>query len=260
MFVSFKQRLANKELVPTFTVSRLIHPVVIEMFALCGGYRGFWIDQEHCHNTTEQLMVSALAARAHEMDCFVRIPPTGYWQVTQCMEAGAGGVMGAQIHSADQAAEFVSWTKFPPKGCRGLNNNGRDANYSHKPAAQFVTDANRDSFVAIQIETLGALKEADEIAAHPDVDLLFVGPADLSLSLGVVGEFHHAKLWEAIQHIGAVVKKHGKSWGAVTPDPQFAERAVELGCQMPTMGNDVLVLRRGVEFFKSAFGKSFGGI
>ena len=165
--------------------------------------------------------------------------------------------MAAQIHSSDQAEEFVSWAKFSPRGTRGLNTGGRDANYTHKPPAEFIVDANKDNFVAIQIETTGAVDDADAIAAIDGVDLLFVGPADLSLALGVVGQFHDAKLWEAIDKVAAACKRHGKGWGAVTPDPKFAERAVENGCRMPTMGNDVLTLRRGIDAIKTAFAKHF---
>lgn len=257
MTTSFKQMLTNGELIPTFAVARVCHPVVVEMFGLAGGYRGFWIDQEHAFVSTEQVVTLSLAARANDFDCFVRMPPTGYWQVTQCFEAGAGGVMGAQIQNADHAREFTSWTKFSPDGVRGINMSGRDANYTHKPIAQFRDDANRDLFVAIQIETLGALEQADQIAAIDGVDLLFIGPADLSLALGVVGQFHHEKLWDAITKVARACEQHGKAWGAVVPDPKFADRAVELGCRMPTIGNDTLTLRRGVEALKSAYSSQF---
>lgn len=257
MPTSFKQLLAGEELIPTFGLARVIHPVIVDMFALAGGYRGFWIDQEHAFVSSEQVMMLALAARANDMDCFVRMPPSGYWQVTQALEAGAGGVMGAQIHSADHAREFTSWAKFAPAGTRGINSGGRDAHYTHKPLAQFAVDANRDSFVAIQIETLGALQDADAIAAIDGVDLLFIGPADLSLVLGVVGQFHHEKLWEAIGRVAAACRRHGKGWGAVVPDPKFADRAIELGCRMPTIGNDSLTIRRGIESLKTTFGNQF---
>ncbi len=256
---TFKELLATDETIVTFAIGRIPHPIIIEMFALAGGYHGFWIDVEHGPISTNDVIPMALAARANNFDCFVRMSPTGYWQVTQCLEAGAGGVMCAQVQSADHAREFVRWAKFPPEGVRGLNAGGRDCNYTHTPLVEFPAAANRNAMVAIQIETLGALNEADEIAAIYGVDLLFIGPSDLSMSLGVVAQFHHEKLWEAIHSVAAACKKHGKAWGAVTPDPKFADRAIEAGCRMPTFGNDLLVLRRGIEAFKSAFANQFSG-
>ena len=253
MTPTFKQRLAAGDTLRVFAVGRILHPVVIEMFGLAGGYDGFWIDAEHVALNTEQIVTLAVAGRANRFDCFVRIAPTGYSQVTQCLETGAGGVMAAQIHSAEEAEQFVRWAKFAPRGARGLNAGGCDAGYTHTPPARFVEEANRDLLTAIQIETAGAVEDAEAIAAIDDVDLLFVGPADLSLALGCVGDFHHEKLWDAIRRVAAACRNHGKAWGAVTPDPKFAERAREHGCRMLTIGNEVLCLRRGIEAFQQAF-------
>ena len=254
---TFKERLAADEVVRVFALGRLVQPLLVEMFGLADGYHGLWVDQEHVTHTTPELAAVALAARANEFDSFVRMAPTGYSQVTQCLEAGMGGVMAAQIHSADQAAEFLSWTKFSPQGVRGLNAGGRDANYSHMPPADFIEESNKKSFVAIQVETLGSVHEAEAIAALEGVDLLFVGPADLSLALGVVGQFHHEKLWDAISKVAQACERHGKHWGAVVPDPEFADKALQLGCRMPTMGNDVLTLRRGIDAIKTSFASQF---
>jgi 4-hydroxy-2-oxoheptanedioate aldolase len=254
MLKTFKQLLAEDRVLHTFAYGRVPHPVVIELFGLAGGFHGFWMDQEHSALTYDQICVAALAGRANDFDSFVRMAPIGYWQVTQNLEAGAGGVMAAQIHSAAQAEEFVRWTKFAPRGNRGINTGGRDAHYSFKTPAQFAADTNREQFVAIQIESGAAAAEADAIAEIDGVDLLFIGPADLSLSLGIVGQFHEAKLWEAIGKVAAACKSHGKHWGCVAPDPRFADRAIELGCRMVTTGSDVFALRKGVEAVKTMFG------
>jgi 2-dehydro-3-deoxyglucarate aldolase/4-hydroxy-2-oxoheptanedioate aldolase len=254
---TFKELLAAGDFVRVFVAGRVFHPIVIEVFGLAGGFHGFWLDGEHVGLSTEQMTTAALAARANGMDCFVRIPPVGYWHVTQCLEAGMGGVMAAQLRSADEAEQFVSWAKFAPRGTRGLNMGGRDADYTHKPPAQFVEEANRQNLVAIQIETLGALEDVDAIAAIDGVDLLFIGPADLSLALGVVGQFHHDRLWEAIGRVADASQRHGKAWGALVTDPQFADRAVELGCRLAAFGNDVIALRRGIAAIKESFASHF---
>ena len=257
MPTSYKELLATDEIIRTFAIGRIPSPILIEMFGLAGGFHGFWIDLEHGPITPADVITLSLAGRANNFDCFVRMPPTGYWQVTQCLESGANGAMSAQIQSADHAREFLSWTKFPPEGTRGLNSGGRDCDYTHKPLPQFAEEANRNHFVAIQIETLGALNEADDIAAIDGVDLLFIGPSDLSMALGVVGQFHHERVWEAIEKVAQACRKHGKAWGAVTPDPKFADRAVEAGCRMTTYCNDLVIIRRGIGAIKSAFGNHF---
>lgn len=257
MIKSFKQQLAEGTTLRVFSLGRIVHPLFIEMFAQAGGYHGFWVDAEHSDPTPDRLYVAALAARANQFDCFVRMPPIGYWAVTRVLEMGMSGVMASQIRSTDQAKQFLRWTKFPPQGERGTILTGRDANYSHKPVAQFCSDANRDTLVGIQIETAPAVDQVHDIAAIDGVDLLFVGPTDLSVVLGVPGQFHDEKLWEAIGRVGEACRRHGKSWGCVAPDPKFAERAIETGCRMLTLGNDVLVIRRGVEAFKTAFAARF---
>jgi 4-hydroxy-2-oxoheptanedioate aldolase len=238
---TFKELLASDQLIRTFVAGRVFHPIVIELFGLAGGYHGFWLDAEHVGLSTQQMIEAGLAARANGFDCFVRMPPVGYWHVTQCLEA----------------EEFVRWAKFAPRGSRGLNVGGRDADYTHKPLARFVDDANRQTFVAVQIETLGALDDVEAIAAIEGVDLLFIGPADLSLALGVVGQFHHERLWEAIERVAAAARAHGKAWGALVTDPSFADRAVANGCRLATFGTDVLALRRGIEAIKTSFAAHF---
>ncbi|MGE0758090.1 MAG: HpcH/HpaI aldolase/citrate lyase family protein [Pirellulaceae bacterium] len=254
---TFKQRMAEGETLRVFSLGRIVHPLFIEMFAQIGGYDGFWVDAEHSTPTPDQLYVTSLAARANQYDCIVRMPPIGYWEVTRVLEMGMSGVMASQIRSVDQAEQFVRWTKFPPVGERGTILTGRDANYSHKPVAQFCADANQHTLAGIQIETVPAVERVADIAAIPGVDLLFVGPTDLSVVLGIPGQFHDDRLWQAIGQVSEACRRHGKSWGCVAPDAKFADRAVDLGCGMVTMGNDVLIIRRGIEYFKTAFASRF---
>jgi 4-hydroxy-2-oxoheptanedioate aldolase len=256
-FKNFKQRLRAGETVRVFSLGRIVHPLFIEMFAQAGGYDGFWIDFEHSSPSPDDMYMCGLAARANKFDSFVRMPAIGYWAVTRALEMGMGGVMASQIRSVEQAQQFLRWAKFPPVGERGTILTGRDADYSHKPVAQFCADANRDTCVGIQIETTEAVERVNEIAAIEGVDYLFVGPTDLSVVLGVPGQFHHEKVWDAIQRVAEACRRNGKSWGCVSPDPKFADRAYETGCRLLSMGNEVLVIRRGIESFRTAFASRF---
>jgi 2-dehydro-3-deoxyglucarate aldolase/4-hydroxy-2-oxoheptanedioate aldolase len=240
---TLKQRLAAGETVFACACGRVPSHVIVQMVGLSGHFQAVWLDHEHCGFGGAQLEVMALAARATGMDSFVRLAPTDYASVTRCLEAGAGGVMGAMIHSAEQAAEFVRWAKFFPEGNRGLNNGGYDAGFGKLPLAEFTRRANENVFVAIQVETLGALEQADAIAGLEGVDLLFVGPADLSQALGRTGDFFHPDCLAAIDAVAAACQRHGKPWGAVSLSRDHSRMMLDKGCRLLSPANDVRMLQ-----------------
>ncbi|WP_425616364.1 HpcH/HpaI aldolase/citrate lyase family protein [Anatilimnocola sp. NA78] len=254
---SFKTLLAEGTLCRIFCSGRIIHPVVFDVVGMLGGFHGFWIDQEHAAVSYEQIVLASACGRANGLDNFVRMPMSNYAMATANLEAGAGGLMAARIESAKHAEEFMQWAKFQPRGIRGLNTSGYDADYGGKTLPQLAHDANRDSFVAIQIETLGALEECEAIAALDGVDLLFVGPSDLSQELGILAQWDNEKLWNAYAKVAAACKKHGKNWGTIAVNPGFAKRTYDMGCRMLSFGIDAVILRRGVEATRTAFGELF---
>lgn len=254
----FREKLAKNELCRVFQTGRIASPAVIDLYGFAGGFDGFWFDQEHCGLTYQQMEMAALAARANGFDALVRMAPTGYNVVTQAFESGCGGVMAARIESVAQAEEYVQWAKFAPRGNRGMNTSGYDAKYTHMQQLEFAEKANKETFVAIQIEMLGALYDCDAIAAIEGVDLLFIGPADLSQSLGVQGQRNHPKVWEGIEAVAKACKKHGKHWGVVPLDPPYADRCFELGCRMITFGNDVGAMRMGIAAITKAYESTYG--
>ena len=253
----FKELLASGRVIRVFCAGRLVHPVTVQMFGRAGGFDGFWLDQEHAGLSTEQITMAALAGRAMGLGSFVRMPVTNYAAVTQSLESGVDGVMAAQVTGVQEAEQFVRWSKFAPRGIRGANVQGSDADFTHKSLGELAVSANRDHFVAIQIETLAAVDQCDQIAAIDGVDLLFVGPSDLSQALGVLGERDHPKVWGAIDRVAEACKKQGKAWGIVPADARYAARCIEKGCRMITAGNDVLAMRLGIEAIKTAYRELF---
>lgn len=252
-----KEKLARGEIVRYAALGRVMHHNVINMIGFNGGFDGLWLDHEHVGFSMENLEIATAVARSQNLDCFVRIAPTDYALVTKCLEAGAGGVMAAMIYSVEQAEEFVRWAKFAPRGNRGLNVSGFDGRFTLTPLAKFTQEANANNFVAIQIETLSSVECVDEIAAIDGVDLLFVGPSDLSQALGVTGDFMHPKCLEAIDKVAAACRKHNKPWGAVTPNPEHCEMLHSKGCRMLSVTNDSRVVQAGLNAVKANFAKFF---
>jgi 2-dehydro-3-deoxyglucarate aldolase/4-hydroxy-2-oxoheptanedioate aldolase len=177
----------------------------------------------------------------------VRLAATDYATVMRPLEAGAGGIMAAQVRSAKETEQIVQWAKFQPRGLRGVNSCGIDGRYGTLPFAEYSRRANAETFLAIQIEHGDAVEDVARIAAVPDVDVLFIGPADLSQSLGIAGQWDHPRLWEAIERVAAAARAHQLAWAILPRDPAYARRCVELGCRMLSMGLDVWTVTKGLQ-------------
>lgn len=255
---TLKARMSRGELSLIVSIGRILHHNLVQIIAMHGGVHGFWFDLEHIDFPTAALETGVLAARAHGVDTFVRMPRTSYHRVTQSLEAGVGGAMAAQIKTVEEASEFASWCRFAPRGSRGLNTLGYDAGYGKLTLPEFVDSANQNTFAGIQIETVEALERVEEIAALENVDFLFLGPADLSVALGVPGEFLHPKCKAAIQRIGKACAAAKKGWGVVPFGPEHTDLCVDNGCRMISIGADVRILNLGIESMRKGFAKYTG--
>src|SRR5262245_13710636 len=206
MGARLKELLTQGKLVRVFGLGQLCHPKIVEMVGFHGGYDAVWLDQEHAGISIAQIEEAARAARGVGLDSFVRLYATDYATVMRPLEAGAGGIMAAQVRSAREAADVVRWAKFHPHGLRGVNSTGVDGRFGTLPALEYMQRANAETFIAIQIEHVDAVEEVEKIAEVPQVDVLFVGPADLAQSMGVPGEWDHSRLWSAIERVAAAAR------------------------------------------------------
>lgn len=253
-----KERLARGEVVRLFGVGQLFHPKLIEIVGEHGDFDGLWIDVEHGGLAMKDVELATMAARAYGLDHFVRLPATDYAAIMRPLEAGANGVMVSMVRSPEEAEQAVRWAKFHPRGERGLNGGNRDGRFGLMPIPEYVAKANAETFVGIQIETAGAIARAAEIAAIPDVDLLFVGPADISQVLGVPGDFENPRCLETIQGIARACASAGKPWGIVPRGPEYAQRAFDWGCRMFVFGFDIHVAHAGIRAAKARYETFFG--
>ncbi len=257
MAARIKEILARDAIVRVFGMGQLCSTKLIEIVALAGGYDAIWLDQEHSGLTVRDIELASLACRAHGLDSFVRVAPTDYATVMRPMEAGAGGVMAAQIRTAAEADQIVRWAKFHPRGLRGITGAGIDGKYTLIPQGEYAEQANRDTFVAIQIETLESVEHIAAIAAVNDVDLLFVGPSDLAQALGLTGQLDHPRCYEIIEHVAAACRAAGKPWGIIGRNSDYSSRWVERGCRFLVFGADVTLAQRGIAAIKQSFAKFF---
>ena len=201
-------------------------------------YDGIWVDAEH--RVWDPSDISAMLALHHvaDIDCLWRpatIEKTGLYRL---LEDGAAGLMIPHVSTPQRAQELVQAVKFPPLGDRGLDGAGLDAQFRIGPAAEYAQQANRETFLVVQIETPLALDNVEAIAAVPGVDVLFLGPGDMSLRLGCTPAVNDPVMLDAQQRIAAAARQHGKAWGRPVGSGDDARAVVQLGAQLVAFGND----------------------
>lgn len=248
-----KERLKQGKLVRVFGIGQLCHPKFVEIVGMHGGFDAVWLDQEHAGISIAQIEEGARAARGVGLDSFVRMAATDYATVMRALEAGAGGIMAAQVRSAREAEDVVRWAKFYPQGLRGVNGTGVDGRYGTVPMADYMRRANADTFIAIQIEHASAVEEVEKIAALKEVDVLFIGPADLGQSMGIVGDWNHPQLWQAFERVARAARANGIHWAILPPNLAYARRCLDLGCRMLSLGLDTWTVQRGLRAFLNEF-------
>lgn len=243
------RKLRAGDFVKVAGISRVTDPWLSEVVGKIG-YDVVWLDLEHRSFGVETIEPLSMACRATGMDLMVRICKTGYQSPMQALEFGANGLMVPHNRSAEEARQWVDWVRFPPLGKRGLDGAGRDADYGLADPHEYLNHANKEVFLALQVEDREAVECIEEIAAVDGFDLLFVGPGDLSLSYGVPMDFNHPLLIKAVERVARAAREHGKWWGTTTGTPEDAQRALDLGARMITAGGDHGCLVSG---FKEAF-------
>ena len=197
------------------TMIRMIRNPAIALVAANAGLDFIMLDMEHGAYNFETLADTASLARARGIDCFVRVPELSKGNVSRALDCGATGVMVPMIRDAKDARLFALWAKYAPVGERGFGGNSGHTEYRDEGGRtpQFMAEENPRVLTIAQIELACAVDVVDAIAAVEGIDALLIGPADLSNSLGVPGDFDHPKMDEAIANVAAAAKKHGKVFG-----------------------------------------------
>jgi 4-hydroxy-2-oxoheptanedioate aldolase len=200
------------------------------------GFDGVWVDGEH--RAFDARETQSLLAFHHlaDIDCMWRTPTLEKSLLYRLLEDGAAGLMIPHVSTPEKAQQLVQAVKFPPLGDRGLDGANLDADFNVNLAPTYPQDANRETFLAVQIETPQALDNVDAIAAVPGVDVVFLGPGDLSLRLGCSASVNDPKMMDAQKRFAAAARKHGKAWGRPVGTREDAKAILELGAQFIAYG------------------------
>ncbi len=214
-----------------------------------------WIDREHVPNDLSVLENQVRAAKAHDVDTIVRVPRGSYSDLIWPLEMDAAGIMVPHLMSVQDARLVVRQTRFHPLGRRPLDGGNADGAYCMVPLDQYVSEANQQRLVIVQIEDPEPMAELDAIAQVPGIDMLFFGPGDFSQGIGHTGEMGHSRVIEARRQIAQTAARYGKFAGTVASLDTLQE-TIALGYQFINVGADVLALadyfRRVVAAFRES--------
>lgn len=237
-----RSRLQTEVLAGTFL--NLGSATAVEIAASLG-FDWILIDLEHGSGSFAELRPQLIAAATGTASPIVRIPSVDADIVKFVMDSGAAGIMFPYVSSARDAARAVDFMKYPPVGNRGVAGIIRATDFG-KNWSNYFAEANARSLVVVQIETPEAVAAADEIAAVPGVDVLFVGPLDLSVNLGAPNQFTTQKFNDCLQQVVAVCRRHGKAAGILSR-PELARQHREMGLNFLALGSDTGSIMTGLQ-------------
>jgi 2-dehydro-3-deoxyglucarate aldolase/4-hydroxy-2-oxoheptanedioate aldolase len=168
-----------------------------------------------------------------------------YSLVARALDNGAQGIIFPRVEDPELLARAISWTKFPPKGVRGFGLTPSHVSYEKATIPQIIEHQNANIMVVLQIETKLAVERRDELLSIPGIDAIMIGPADLSISLGVPGEFDHPKMIETIGLVQESCLKHGVAPGIHLRALPLAKFWKERGMKFLSCGSDTGFLFEG---------------
>jgi 4-hydroxy-2-oxoheptanedioate aldolase len=227
-------------------------PVTAEIVGLAG-FDWVLIDLEHGAGG-ETDVAPQLQALAHTpAAAVVRVESAASQRIHRVLDMGAEGIMCPRISNSEEARQIVRALHYPPLGTRGVAKMVRATGFG-SDFAEYYQNARDNILGVVQIETLAVLDHLDEIAALDGVDVLFIGPADLSMELGIFGQFDHPKFKAALDATVAAARKAGKATGILFFNPHEYRMYHELGIRMIACGADAAFVSDGARRLAAELG------
>jgi 2-keto-3-deoxy-L-rhamnonate aldolase RhmA len=214
------------------------------------------IDNEHGSFSNESIADLSRMARILGLTPVVRIPELTYAHVAQSLDGGAQGIMLPRVTHPDQVHEVLAIMKYPPVGRRGCAMSRGHTNFRAGPVGENMEQANAESMLMVQIETAESVEHLASIVAIEGVDALFIGPNDLSISLGVPGQSDSPILLEAIDKVLKACKAQGVATAIQANDLVSAKRWAAAGMEIISYSSEIGLLvaaaSAGIEAIRAA--------
>lgn len=248
---NLKTRIRNGEAVNGCWLN-LGSAITAEMVAQ-SGFDWVLIDLEHGLGSEKDAVNQLQALKGSNTSGIVRVEAGNAERIHRILDIGANGVMCPRITSVKEAQVVVSALRYPPGGTRGVAKMVRATNYG-RDSTEYMKEADNTILGVIQIETKEVLDDLDAIANLEGVDVLFIGPSDLSLSLGIFGQLDHPVFKDAVKATINAAQKAGKATGILLYSPEDYQRYYDQGVRFLACGADGTFVTEGARAMSSALG------
>ena len=213
----------------------------------CAGFDFLVVDTEHTPIDPPQMIDILRTIAGTPAQAIVRPPWNDMVMVKRVLDAGALTLLLPFVQSVEEARRAVAYTRYPPEGVRGVAGTHRGSRYGTIP--NYATRAHEEICVIVQIETLTAFGELEAIASVPGVDSLFIGPSDLSASMGLLGDLGNPAVQEKLAAGAQACKRLGKPCGIIGFNPEMAKKFLGYGFSWVAVSSDLaLMVGRAQEY------------
>ena len=222
---------------------RVVRGVEIAKLMKVAGFDWLFIDLEHGQMSIDAACQISVAALDAGIAPLVRVPMGQTTMGTRCLDGGALGIVMPHVDTPEEARAIADAYRYPPVGHRSIVGGLPQVAYASLPIGEAAATINAATLVAVMIETPKAVANADAIAAVPGIDMLLMGCSDLTLEMGIPGQFEDPRLVAAIETVVAACRRHGRipAIGGIYAEALLA-RYLKLGMKAALAGNDLPLL------------------
>ena len=220
----------------------------------CVGFDWVLLDLEHGAGDRQQLLHQLQALSSTPAAPVVRVGWNDMVTIKRVLDLDPAGIMVPMVGSQSEAQGVAAAMRYPPQGVRGVATFHRAARFG-QDFDEYFRQANQQLVTVVQIETAQAVSQVEAIAAVEGVDVLFVGPMDLSANLGVPKQFDHPDFLAALRTVVAAAKRYGKAAGILAASADQLERLVNDGFTFLACGSDGAAVTSGLQHIAEAFEK-----
>jgi len=239
--MNFKQRLLRGE--PAFgtMITAFDSPELVRILKDCG-LDWFFFDIESRYPNTDRMYSVFGYAKMLGITAFLRIPEANKTEVFRAMDMGVDGIVCPCVESVEQAKELVRLAKYAPMGQRGVSVAGPHTEYKARDFRSFMAEANENTILIAQMESVAGIERVDEILAVEGIDGVLIGPNDLTQDMGIYGQLDHPDFLALTDKVIDACKRHGKFAGIIAKDVKTLRKWQEKGVSLLQWGSDVAIL------------------